>query len=76
MAANDKLRGFAAGIVAAVCYGTNPLGTLWLYDEGLNSSTVLVYRYFLAVVMFAVVMLFRRESFRIKWGHAIRLAVL
>ncbi len=76
MAANDKLKGFAAGIIAAVCYGTNPLGTLWLYGEEFNSSTVLVYRYFLAVVMFAVVMLFRKESFRIKRGHAIRLAVL
>ena len=73
---SNKVKGFAAGIIAAVCYGTNPLGTLELYSDGINSGSVLIYRYLLAVVMFAIVMLFRRENFKIKWGHAIRLAFL
>ena len=76
MSNSNKVKGFAAGIIAAVCYGTNPLGTLELYGDGFSSGTVLIYRYLLAVVMFAIVMLFRRESFAIKWGHAIRLAFL
>ena len=46
----NKVKGFAAGVVAAVCYGTNPLGTLVLYGDGFNSSSVLIYRYLLAVV--------------------------
>ena len=73
---SNKVKGFAAGVVAAVCYGTNPLGTLVLYGDGFNSSTVLIYRYLLAVLMVAVVMLFRKESFKVKWGHMIRLATL
>ena len=76
MSNSNKVKGFAAGIIAAVCYGTNPLGTLELYGDGFSSGTVLIYRYLLAVAMFAIVMLFRRESFAIKWGHAIRLAFL
>ena len=76
MTTSNKVKGFAAGIVAAVCYGTNPLGTLQLYADGYNSGTVLVYRYALAVLMFALVMLFRKESFKIKWGHTIRFAFL
>lgn len=76
MSNSNKVKGFAAGIIAAVCYGTNPLGTLELYGDGFSSGTVLIYRYLLAVVMFAIVMLFRRENFAIKWGHAIRLAFL
>ena len=76
MTKSDKIKGFAAGIVAAVCYGTNPLGTLRLYADGYNSGTVLIYRYGLAVLMFALVMLFRKEHFGIKWGHAIRFAFL
>ncbi len=76
MTTSNKVKGFAAGIVAAVSYGTNPLGTLALYGDGFNSSSVLIYRYLLAVAMFAVVMLWKRENFKIKWGHAIRLAVL
>lgn len=73
---NNTLKGFSAAIVAAVCYGTNPLGTLKLYEDGFNSGTVLSYRYGLAILMFALVMLVRRESFAIKWGHAIKFALL
>ncbi len=76
MTSSNKVKGFAAGIVAAVCYGTNPLGTLTLYADGFNSGSVLFYRYLLAVVMFAVVMLAKKESFMVKPGHLIRLAVL
>ena len=65
MTSSNKVKGFAAGVVAAVCYGTNPLGTLELYGDGFNSSSVLIYRYLLAVLMFAVVMLFRKESFKV-----------
>ena len=76
MTSSNKVKGFAAGIIAAVCYGTNPLGTLELYGDGFSSGSVLIYRYLLAVAMFAIVMLWKRESFKIKWGHAIRLAML
>ena len=76
MTNSNKVKGFAAGIVAAVCYGTNPLGTLKLYDDGFSSGSVLIYRYLLAVVMFALVMLWKKESFRVKPGHLIRLAML
>jgi len=76
MNSSNKVKGFAAAIIAAVCYGTNPLGTLYLYADGFSSGAVLTYRYLLATIMFAIVMLVRRESFAIKWGHAIRLAML
>ena len=76
MKSSNQVKGFAAGIIAAVCYGTNPLGTLELYKDGFSSGSVLTYRYLLAVVMFAIVLLFSREHFGIKWGHAIRLAFL
>ncbi len=71
-----KVKGYVAGILAAIFYGTNPLGSLHLYADGINPATVLFYRYALATVMFAVVMLLRRESFAIRCGHAIRLMCL
>lgn len=76
MNSSNKVKGFAAAIIAAICYGTNPLGTLYLYDDGFSSGAVLTYRYLLATIIFAIVMLFRRESFTIKRGYAIRLAFL
>lgn len=73
---SNKIKGYLAGIFAAIFYGTNPLGTLALYQDGFGAGAVLFYRYFFAVVIFAVVMLVRRETFAIRPGHAIRMAVL
>ena len=61
----NKVKGIICGIVAAITYGMNPLGALNLYAEGINPNSVLFYRYFLAVVILAVIMLVRRESFRV-----------
>ena len=73
---DQRVKGFAAGILAAVFYGTNPLGTLPLYADGINSGSVLFYRYGLSVAFFFVWLLVRGESLKIRWGHAIKLAIL
>ena len=43
-----KHKGIICGILAAVCYGTNPFGALPLYEEGVNTSSVLFYRFSMA----------------------------
>ncbi len=73
---NSKVKGYVAGVLAAIFYGTNPLGTLYLYQDGVNSGSVLFYRYALALLFFAVWMVVRGERFQVKWGHAIRFVVL
>ena len=60
-----KHKGIICGILAAVCYGTNPFGALPLYEEGVNTSSVLFYRFSMAVLMMAVMLLVERKSFRI-----------
>ena len=64
---NRKLIGTLAGIAAAICYGTNPLGALKLYAEGMQTNSVLFYRFGLAWVIIAVVMLFRKERVKVTW---------
>jgi hypothetical protein len=51
---NRKLIGTLAGIAAAVCYGTNPLGALKLYATGMQTNSVLFYRFGLAWVIIAM----------------------
>lgn len=65
MTVNRQVVGTACGILAAVCYGTNPLGALSLYEEGVNTTTALAYRFSLATIILSVVMLIRKESFRV-----------
>lgn len=60
-----KHKGVICGILAAVCYGTNPFGALPLYEEGVNTSSVLFYRFSMAVLMLAVMLLIERKSFRV-----------
>ena len=65
MGRSKKLIGILCAIGAAVCYGTNPLGALNLYAEGMNTPSVLFYRFGLAWIIIAIVMLFRKESLKV-----------
>ncbi|MFV0366497.1 MAG: DMT family transporter [Mangrovibacterium sp.] len=60
-----KFKGVWCSIIAAITYGTNPLGALNLYAEGINPDSVLFYRYGLSVVILAIIMLAKKTSFRL-----------
>ena len=61
----NKTVGILCAILSAVCYGTNPFGALPLYEEGVNTATVLAHRFGLAVVLLSVVMLVKGISFKV-----------
>lgn len=62
---NSRLKGILCGVWAAVSYGMNPLGALPLYADGINTTTVLFYRYGLAVILLGLFMAVERKSFSI-----------
>lgn len=62
---NTKAKGIVCGIVAAITYGMNPLGALNLYADGINTDSVLLYRYGLAVLVLGGIMLLRKRSFSV-----------
>lgn len=49
-----KSLGFINAILAAVSYGTNPLFALPMYSAGMGVNSVLFYRYFFAVLIYAL----------------------
>ena len=65
MTESSKLKGYLAGIIAAVAYGTNPLGALFLYQEGFNPPSVIFYRFTFAVIILAIILLVQKVPFRI-----------
>lgn len=73
---STKVKGTILGIVSAVSYGTNPLGALYLYREGLNSSSVLFYRFLFAVIILAGIMWVQHQSFRLSRKELKTLATL
>lgn len=72
---NKKIFGTLCGIGAAVCYGTNPLGAR-LYDEGMNPGSVLFWRFGLAWLIIATLMMLRKESLKINRTEFITLSCL
>lgn len=73
---SSNLKGIAAGCLAAIFYGTNPLGALPLYGGGITPGNVLFYRYGISVAIFLIWLLARGESVKIRRGYAIKLAIL
>ncbi|MBO7648030.1 MAG: DMT family transporter, partial [Bacteroidales bacterium] len=72
---NRTLFGTLCGIGAAVCYGTNPLGAR-LYEEGMTPSNVLFWRFGLAWVIIAAVMLLRKEKLKVSRSEFATLSML
>ena len=60
-----KAKGTICGVIAAVSYGTNPLGALSLYQEGIQVNSVLFFRYSLAALVLLVLLFVRKESLRL-----------
>lgn len=61
---NSKLKGTLYAVISAVSYGTNPLGALSLYKEGVNANSVLFYRFSLAAIILGGLMLVQKKSFQ------------
>lgn len=60
-----KVKGSICGILAAVCYGTNPLGALPLMSQGIQPYSVIFYRFSMAVVLLGSIMAIQRHSFAV-----------
>lgn len=60
-----KVKGTICGVIAAISYGTNPLGALSLYQDGMNANTVLFYRFSIAALILGCVMILQKTSFKL-----------
>ena len=65
---NGKTKGYLLGAFAAASYGLNPTFALPLYSAGLNTLSVLLLRYSLALPMIALMIFLRGRSFRVAWN--------
>ena len=76
MILNKKILGTAAGLLAAVTYGLNPLFALPLQAEGMGSVTILFYRYLLAIPVVGVMMVVRGRSFHVRFSQGLMLLLM
>ena len=64
---NAKVKGFLYGVATSVTFGLIPLFTLPLMREGLASDSILFYRFVTATAALGLMMLLKKESFRVAW---------
>lgn len=73
---NDKIKGYLCAIIAAMAYGTNPLGALFLYRDGFNPTSVIFYRYVFAIVILFSILLIKKVPLKINLSELKVLASL
>ena len=77
---SPTLKGTIAGLVAAICYGLIPLFTIPIKNgeaaNHLSDCSIMFYRFALATVIIAVLMLITRRSFKITRGDLVTLTYL
>lgn len=71
-----QTKGILLAVISAICYGTNPLGALFLYEEGLNVNSVIFYRFAFATLFLAIFMLIQKRSFFITFKELLILIFL
>ena len=69
-------KGYALGIIGSASYGLNPLFALPLYQHGFTPDNVLFYRYFFAIILLAILMQYRHQSFTLKRNEILPLFVM
>lgn len=71
-----KLKGYLLAALAAATYGTNPAFAVPLYAQGMNPTSVLLFRYLFSLPILAIMMLCRRRSFTLRRGEILPVAAL
>lgn len=62
---NVKAKGYMLGAIAAATYGMNPLFALPLYKDGMDTDSVLFFRYLFAIPLLGIMLKVRGRSFKI-----------
>ena len=64
---NAKVKGFMYGVATSVTFGLIPLFTLPLMQKGMASDSILFYRFITATAALALIMVAKKESFKVSW---------
>ena len=73
---SNQVKGGIFGCISAISYAMNPLCAINLYQDGINSNTVLFYRFLIGSLILGCIMLIKKTDFSITRREAAVLALL
>jgi len=71
-----RIQGILFAILSAIFYGTNPLGAIFLYEEGLNVNSIIFYRFLFASIILFIFLLYKKESLKVNFKELLLLSLL
>ena len=60
-----KFKGYLLAAIAAAAYGTNPAFAIPLYEMGMDTNSVLLFRYGMGIPILALIMALRKIDFKL-----------
>ena len=72
----SKVKGYILAAASAATYGTNPTFAVPLYNEGMNTLSVLFFRYLLALPILAMIMMWHKTGFSLKKNEIVPVVLL
>lgn len=73
---STRTKGYILGIIAAATYGMNPLFALPLYADGVDTDSVLFFRYLFAIFILGIMTKLRGHSLKIKKDEVFPLFIM
>lgn len=73
---SSQFKGYIIGVLAAALYGMNPLFALPLYSEGMNTDSVLLIRYAIAIPIIGIMSVSRGRSLKVDFRQLMVLVAL
>jgi len=73
---NSQVKGYLLAAIAAASYGMNPLFALPLYSQGMDATSVLLFRYALAIPIVAIMLRARGRSLGVSMRQLPQLIVM
>ena len=70
---NNNIRGLVEASISAIAFGTIPLFSIPVLNEGIDSLSLLVYRFAFACVIILLVLIANKRSMHINRGDAFRI---
>lgn len=71
-----KIKGYILGSIAAATYGLNPLFALPLYSDGMDTDSVLFFRYLFAIPIMGAMIKLRGRDFKVKRKEVLPLVTM
>ncbi|MCM1163892.1 MAG: DMT family transporter [Muribaculaceae bacterium] len=71
-----KFQGYLLAAIAAATYGTNPAFAVPLYEEGMNPTSVLLFRYLLSLPILWLIIKVRGQNLKLQRGEIAPVIIL